>query len=763
MFSEIFSLDERKQELAGIALIAWGIFSAVALYGGAAGAVGVVLEDFYLFFFGQLAFFLPVCFGYAGIKLIIDTPLQVKERLLGFVLLFLSVIALYHLSYEFANPLEMGMTGEGGGLIGGLFSSALQNLFGVTGSQVILFTLALIGILLFLDIFLREVITSAKLKIQEIINSIKSFFSGIKSLKPRNLWSGIKSLIGRTAEREEAAYQPPVEAGEAGLEEFERQFSGTAEERTDAAGDIFSEPDREARKKALSERRANSRDDSSSEQPAVEAAEVRGQEAAGSESNGGDKGEQIKLFDDDFSQEDYQIPPINLLTKNKNRLNSGENQSEKLEKTLNNFGVEARVVNVSQGPTITRYEVQPETGVKVSKVANLSDDIALSLAAQDVRIEAPVPGKSVIGIEIPNQGSSLVRFREIAASQEFQNARKNLPLGLGCSIDGKPVVADLSSMPHLLIAGATGSGKSVCINSIIASFLYRFTPRQIKLLLIDPKKVELVNFKGLPHLFTPVVTDSKKAAGTLKLIVEEMEKRYELFAETGNRDIYSYNNQAEEPLPFIVVIIDELSDLMMVAASEVEDSICRLAQMSRAAGIHLVIATQRPSVDVITGLIKANIPSRIAFAVSSNTDSRTILDTKGAEKLLGNGDMLFYPVGAKKPHRMQGAYIESSEVKEIVEFVRNQSDPEFALAEEELEDIELDFDSDEDELLEDAIRLVVEYRASISMLQRRLHIGHSRAARLIDKMEEMGVVGPYAGSKPREVLISEEELEEYLD
>ena len=764
MFSEMFSLDERKQEIAGIALIAWGIFSAIALYGGAAGVAGVVLQDFYLFFFGQLAFFLPVCFGYAGIKLIIDTPLQVKERFLGFILLFLSVIALYHLSYEFASPLERGMAGEGGGLIGGLISFGLQNLFGITGSQVILFTLALIGILLFLDIFLREVIISLKLKLQETANSVKSFFVRLGSISPVRLFSGIKSRFGKIAgNKGEEKYQPPAETRESDLEEFERQFAGAGENRADPADNNFNQAAADPHNKTLSDRAGKSRVDSDAESTAVDEFERPDKADTGNGIDSEEEGKDLQVLEEDFSREDYQLPPLNLLQKNRDRQKPGQNQSEKLEKTLNNFGVEAKVVNVSQGPTITRYEVQPETGVKVSKVANLSDDIALALAAQDVRIEAPVPGKSVIGIEIPNQGSSMVRFREIAVSQEFQNNKKNLPLGLGCSIDGKPVVADLSSMPHLLIAGATGSGKSVCINSIIASFLYRFTPHQIKLLLIDPKKVELVNFKGLPHLFTPVVTDSKKAAGTLKLIVEEMENRYDLFAETGNRDIYSYNNEAEDPLPFIVVIIDELSDLMMVAASEVEDSICRLAQMSRAAGIHLVIATQRPSVDVITGLIKANIPSRIAFAVSSNTDSRTILDTKGAEKLLGNGDMLFYPVGAKKPYRMQGAFIESREVKEIVEFVKNQSDPEFALKEEELEDIDLDFDNEEDELLEDAIRLVVEYRASISMLQRRLHIGHSRAARLIDKMEEMGVVGPYAGSKPREVLISEEELEEYLD
>ncbi|MFN2362673.1 MAG: DNA translocase FtsK, partial [Halarsenatibacteraceae bacterium] len=463
------------------------------------------------------------------------------------------------------------------------------------------------------------------------------------------------------------------------------------------------------------------------------------------------------------SIEDYQNPHSRLLKKSSVDRDQVEDKSQLLEKTLNNFGVDASVINVTHGPTITRYEIQPEVGVKVSKVVNLSNDIALSLAAHDVRIEAPIPGKSAIGIEVPHQGPSMVRFREIVESDKFADAETRLNLGLGRAVDGSAVVADLGKMPHLLVAGATGSGKSVCINSIIASLLYQNTPDELKLLLIDPKKVELVNYNGLPHLFSPVVTDCKKAASTLQLIVKEMEDRYDLFAETGTRGIESYNKKSDDPLPYIVVIIDELSDLMMVAASDVEDAICRLAQMSRAAGIHLVIATQRPSVDVITGLIKANIPSRISFAVSSATDSRTILDTGGAEKLLGNGDMLFHPVGAKKPFRVQGAFIDNEEINNLVNYLSNQVEPDFYIDEDEFEDLELNLDDGEDDLLEDAIRLVVEYRASISMLQRRLHIGHSRAARLIDTMEEMGIVGPYVGSKPREVLITEDELDEYLE
>ncbi len=452
---------------------------------------------------------------------------------------------------------------------------------------------------------------------------------------------------------------------------------------------------------------------------------------------------------------DYTLPGISLLNDSGKKKVKLANKSELLEETLNSFGVEAKVINVNHGPTITRYEIQPATGVKVSKIVNLSDDIALALAARDVRIEAPIPGKAAVGIEVPHGNDITVSFRDVIVSEEFQKAEDKLTLALGKGIDGDTAVFNLAKMPHLLVAGATGSGKSVCINTLISSILYRATPEEVKLLLVDPKKVELNIYQGLPHLITPVVTDPKKAANVLKLVVEEMENRYDLFSETGSRGIESYNKQVDDPedkMPYIVVIIDELSDLMMVAANEVEDNICRLAQMSRAAGIHLIIATQRPSVDVITGLIKANIPSRISFAVSSATDSRTILDMGGAEKLLGKGDMLFAPVGMQKPQRIQGSFLTDQEISEITSFVKNQAAAEYKIEKDDIKEVELSIDDEQDELYEEAVKLVVKYRASISMLQRRLHIGHSRAARLIDTMEEDGIVGPYAGSKPREVI-----------
>ncbi|MFS8540881.1 MAG: DNA translocase FtsK, partial [Tissierellales bacterium] len=441
--------------------------------------------------------------------------------------------------------------------------------------------------------------------------------------------------------------------------------------------------------------------------------------------------------------------------------------AKKIEETMRNFGIDSKIVEINRGPTITCYELEPAPGVKVSRIVNLSNDLALSLAASDIRIVAPIPGKSAVGIEVPNKVKDNVTLKEILQSEEYQTLDSNIPLSLGKDITGKTIISSIDKMPHLLIAGATGSGKSVCINTIIMSILFKAHPDDVKLLLIDPKVVELNVYNGIPHLLIPVVTDPKKAAIALNWAVTEMERRYKLFANNNVRDIKSYNlkfsNKPEEKLPNIVIIIDELADLMMVAAKEIEDYICRLAQMARAAGMYLIIATQRPSVDVITGTIKANIPSRISFAVSSQIDSRTILDMSGAEKLLGKGDMLFSPSHLSKPVRVQGAFVSDEEVKKVVDFLKSQSTAEYD--EEIISTIEneMNFNNlndDVDVLLPDAISIVVEEgQASISMLQRRLKIGYARAARIIDQMEERGIVSGYEGSKPRKVLISKEELD----
>ena len=472
-------------------------------------------------------------------------------------------------------------------------------------------------------------------------------------------------------------------------------------------------------------------------------------------------------INNESSYENYKKPSLDLLTKighkgNENDKRKALENASLLIKTLSNFGVDTKMGQVTLGPTITRYEVQPNPGVKVSRIVNLSDDIALSLAAKSIRIEAPIPGKSAIGIEVPNDEPQVVGLRDVLASKEFKENESSLSVGLGKDISGNPVIADIGKMPHLLVAGATGSGKSVCINTIINSVLYKATPDEVKLLLIDPKVVELAHYNGIPHLLSPVVTDPKKAANALNWAVVEMNKRYKLFAELGVKDITSYNEKSETKLPKIIIIIDELADLMMACANEVEDYICRLAQMARAAGMHLIIATQRPSVDVITGVIKANVPSRIAFAVSSQTDSRTILDMGGAEKLLGKGDMLFYPLGAAKPVRLQGAYISEDDSDKVINFVKSQVKEEVKYEEEIIQTISKPANvknDDVDEFLEDAIAFVVQSgQGSSSMLQRKYKIGFNRAARLIDSMEERGIVGPSEGSKPRKVLITMEEL-----
>ena len=471
---------------------------------------------------------------------------------------------------------------------------------------------------------------------------------------------------------------------------------------------------------------------------------------------------------------EYQYPPIELFEKTQEESDPGAQEelkanAQKLVDTLESFGVRTRVLDISRGPSVTRYELQPMAGVKISRITSLADDIALNLAVADVRMEAPIPGKPAVGIEVPNHKKTAVSIRSIFESQSFLRMTSPLGIALGKDIAGVAQVTDLCKMPHLLIAGSTGSGKSVCVNSIIMSLLFRSSPEDVKLLLIDPKVVELAEYNGIPHLLMPVVTEPRKAAGALGSAVQEMERRYRLFAENNVRDIKSFNKlAAEQPelekMPYIAIIIDELADLMMAAPGEVEDAICRLAQMARAAGMHLIIATQRPSVDVITGVIKANIPSRLAFAVSSGIDSRTILDMVGAEKLLGKGDMLFYPSGQSKPSRLQGAFVTDQEVEAIVDFLKKSSKPNYT--QETIDQITAagkvgGAAEDSDEFFSQAVDLILEKeKASVSMLQRQFRIGYNRAARLMDDLEKQGIVGPEEGSKPRKVLITKSEWEE---
>ena len=488
----------------------------------------------------------------------------------------------------------------------------------------------------------------------------------------------------------------------------------------------------------------------------------------------------------------YMFPSLNLLKKGDGRKGDSANQLKEtalhLQQTLQTFGVRVTITDISQGPSVTRYEMQPEQGVKVSKIVGLADDIKLNLAATDIRIEAPIPGKAAVGIEVPNKETSAVALRDLLESDTFQKFPSNLAFAVGKDIAGQVVVTDIAKMPHVLIAGATGSGKSVCINTIIMSILYKANPADVKLIMIDPKVVELSVYNGIPHLMIPVVTDPKKASAALNWGVTEMNDRYKKFADLNVRDLKGFNKAAEmgkttpdgEPLqklPQIVIIVDELADLMMVASGEVEESICRLAQLARACGIHLVIATQRPSVDVITGLIKANMPSRIAFSVSSGTDSRTILDMNGAEKLLGKGDMLFYPQGYSKPARVQGAFVSDSEVSDVVDFLKNQMLGNTTYSsdiEERIKTMQSSAGasggsgagggSDKDAYFAEAAKFVIEKdKASIGMLQRVFKIGFNRAARIVDQLEEAGVVGAEEGTKPRRILMSMEQFQNYME
>lgn len=734
---------ERKNEIFGIIIIALAVLLGISLFFNSAGVVGVILKGFFMVLSGKGAYIFPFLFFIWGIGVIRSRTFQANGRFMGLIIVLCTALTFLHVIYvphgsEFPAALEQ----QGGGFIGCVFSYFLRNFLGQTGTYVVLSAVALIGVLLLFDIFLVALFSTIKAR-------CRSFWHKIVDL--------LKKVHGRLADL--LPGQPKAADnlgfGDQGDDQDDRFLNELALLEDQVAPEV-----------------------AVTKEPAVDSELVVDIVPPAAEV---EKTAPIVL-----QKKEYQLPPLRLLvnpSQSKNKTEAND-QSQLLQDTLKSFGVQAALISVSHGPTITRYELQPAPGVKVSRIVNLADDIALAMAAVDVRIVAPIPGKAAVGVEVPNAGSSMVKLRHILESDAFQQAKSPMALALGVGIAGEPIIANLSSMPHLLVAGATGSGKSVCINSLILSILYKAKPEEVKFFLIDPKKVELAAFKDLPHLLAPVVTDPKKASAVLKMVVQEMENRYELFAKSGSRGIESYNQvmykrqkaiqQAEEegleidevmldnqPLPYIVVIIDELADLMMVAANDVEDAICRLAQMARAAGIHLIIATQRPSVDVITGLIKANIPSRIAFAVSSAVDSRTILDSSGAEKLLGKGDMLFSPVGANKPKRVQGAFVSTEEVQKVMKYIKNQEKPEYITGIQQLE-IKVDDAEERDELYEEAIRLVVSSSASISGLQRRLRIGYTRAARMIDMMEKDGIVGPYVGSKPRELLVDEDEIENLL-
>nr|WP_296005352.1 DNA translocase FtsK [uncultured Blautia sp.] len=830
----------QKKEVSGTSIEAeitlWTVLaiSIVLLISnfGIGGTVGNAISSFFFGLVGLVCYPLPV-FMFLGIAFVISNGRNPKayRKMAGFLLLFLSACMFMQILTEGAVFEQKILTyyqvsaeyKTGGGLLGGILCRLCVKAFGTVGTYVITAAAIMISLVLITQKSMFDMIRKFTNWLYQ--NAAENRQRRLESARMRQ---EAEEAIEEQEKRRQRRRTREVAADKAD-KEVETDLEEIKEEKEEnrKSKPLFSEPvflkaavpESEKKpeilepfipEKAFPIQRADHlvqdieeiaaleegivEDVSAAEEPTEEpctkepASHTKTPRSSQKEIEQGVNAVKEEIATKEAQEKkEYQFPPLSLLKKGQK--NSGDSDShlretaKKLQDTLHNFGVNVTITNVSCGPTVTRYELQPEQGVKVSKIVGLTDDIKLNLAATDIRIEAPIPGKAAVGIEVPNANNSTVMLRDLLQSPEFQNSKSNLAFAAGKDIAGKPVITDIGKMPHLLIAGATGSGKSVCINTLIMSILYKASPEDVKLIMIDPKVVELSVYNGIPHLFIPVVTDPKKAAGALNWAVAEMTDRYNKFAQYNVRDLKGYNEKVDsisdiqddskpKKLPQIVIIVDELADLMMVAPGEVEDSICRLAQLARAAGIHLIIATQRPSVNVITGLIKANMPSRIAFSVSSGVDSRTILDMNGAEKLLGKGDMLFYPQGYQKPARVQGAFVSDKEVADVVEFLSSQH-PETVYDKDIQEKIEAVKESapagaeggnERDAYFKDAGKFIIEKdKASIGMLQRVFKIGFNRAARIMDQLCEAGVVGEEEGTKPRKVLMSMEEYEQFID
>ena len=746
------------------------------------GVIGVKLNEILGGMMGVTRLLLPIGILGVAIKLACTDNEYVSSKLIKFCVLLISISVIMcviqissgelipskEISESLKDAYYNGSQGKGGGALGALLAIPMAKLIGNIGTIIVCMGIAII-----------LAATTFGVNVSELINMIVEKHQEKQENKKEEK---LHEKESRMQERENRELERAKAKQEARLKKQKQENNPDEQIQINFGGHIIEEESPKKLKKFK-----HDKDDliplgmekTKKPEPDVIENNLFKQE----EEQKQDKTKEVLQLEHTITVEDenYEYPPVELLSKGSQKGIRGgatalTDTATKLQKTLYSFGVSAKVENVSVGPAITRYELKPAEGVRVSKIANLADDIALNLAAETIRIEAPIPGKQAVGIEVPNKEKQAVHLREVLESEEFENSESKLTIALGKDVAGNTQLADIAKMPHVLIAGSTGSGKSVCINTIITSIIYKAKPSEVKLVMVDPKVVELSVYNGIPHLLIPVVTDPKKAAGALAWAVQEMDNRYNLFAKKGVRDLKGYNKAVKKDegvgmLPQIVIIVDELADLMMVAAKDVEESICRLAQKARAAGMHLVIATQRPSVDVITGLIKANVPSRIAFAVSSQVDSRTILDSVGAEKLLGKGDMLYFPAGAPKPARVQGAFVSDEEVEKIVDFIKqngtatysediletiensNKTDKEIAM--------EKDEDDDTDPFLMDAIETVVETgQASTSFIQRKFKVGYARAGRIIDQMEERGVISGYQGSKPREVLMTLEKLNE---
>lgn len=775
---------EFNAEYHNLVTIFIGIFLLYSLNSNSMGFVGSMMQTIFKGLFGGLSIFIPFIIVATGILGFFDGNeyiYRIKNTkmyylTIAFIFVFYGLLNARSLPVEsplssemFKSVIQMGVDGSGSGLIATAITYYIKQAFGITGGWLISIFALIFGIMFVFNISIKDLVSNIKAKSKGIKNSDLTMKERMANMKQSVIEMVTDEVDEETVIKKQGLFKKDKKKEEVIEDDYDEiedktiKIVGFNKAEDDYLEILEGTQSMPSELDVLKELQNTSKQNINND--VYE--DVKEQPIKTSKTYDSEKTQTISIKQE-ANYDNYKIPSVNLL--NKIDKKADDNSKKKvlknaslLEKTLADFGVEAKVNQVTVGPTITRYEIQPSPGVKVSKIVNLTDDIALSLAARSIRMEAPIPGKSAIGIEVPNETPLMVGLREVFESEEFKKFDSPLAMALGKDISGKPVIGDIGKMPHLLIAGSTGSGKSVCVNTLISSILYKARPDEVKLLLIDPKVVELANYNGIPHLLIPVVTDPKKAANALNWAVVEMNKRYKMFAENGVKDITSYNEKCEEKLPKIVIIIDELADLMMASANDVEDYICRLAQMARAAGMHLIVATQRPSVDVITGVIKANIPSRIAFAVSSQTDSRTILDMGGAEKLLGKGDMLFYPLGASKPVRLQGAFISENESQNVIDFVKSQVKEEVKYEEnimDTISKVNMEKSSDEDDLLSEAIEFVVESgQGSASMLQRKFKIGFNRAARLIDSMEERGIVGPNEGSKPRKVLMSKQDLQ----